>query len=99
MLTGKRLQNYQKFQDAVELAKPFIVGTNEDPAQLFAHLIPSLKISLKNKNKLLVKLSIKGTSDKDIFDLVLLNAKDSVIESYSGKGFQDLTEILLNSDQ
>jgi hypothetical protein len=97
MLSGKRLENYKKFQAALDSSPEAFESLSHDPENLFCHLIPSLKILLKNKNTLMVKLSIQGRSDNDIFDLFLLNSKDKVLESYCGRGYQDLISLLNES--
>lgn len=100
MLSGRRLQNFNKFNDYMSQVRPLISGYESEPERLFDHSMIKLIIVLKNQYKILVQLSVKGTSDFDLFGLTVLDkntkafdSKDS-FNSSVGHGYEDLVELV-----
>jgi hypothetical protein len=100
MLSGKRLQNYKKFIGYMESVSSLVAGYDNDPEALFDHSVIRLRILLKNEYKISLMISVKGTSDSDLFNFHVLSKKDKSFddkgasESYLGQGYDALVETI-----
>lgn len=100
MLSGRRLQNFNKFNEYMNQVRHLITGYSSDPQLLFDHSVVKVIIYLKNDYKISVQLSVKGTSDFDLFVLAVLDKKTKTFESKdslisnSGYGYEDLVQLI-----